>query len=116
MTARQGVFPPDGTADGTFHWIGAPGSSKHLWKWKSGKWIEGSLRHRPEISWLAGFTYLGPAPTYEKSQADAADGERFRWLVKNQSDGMQIMWRSKFTGPGIDIRAAIDAAMKEAKP
>ena len=130
MTERQGLFPPAGTEDGTFHWLKPEHGPAQLYMWHIRAWFfPGQARGKDhEAMGASKFSYLGPAPTYEQSQANAADARRFRLIasldhggtreirlsgVKRNGDvwGHGISWSG--TPCHADIRAAIDASMKE---
>lgn len=112
MTDRQGVFPPK-LRNGSEHFLRCGGDPVTC-VWVGRGWmIPGytTLRTSDDLM-AAGWTYLGPAATYERAQADAADARRFRWLAEKSIpffNGFQLHLESK----ELDIRAAIDAEMGE---
>lgn len=128
MTERKSG-PPHDLINGTEHFW--------LWDWKpvacevvDGGWkVPGFQTPRSTAEMQAeGWWYVGPSPTSEEAAASVADARRFRLIasldhggtreirlsgVKRNGDvwGHGISWDR--TSDHADIRAAIDAEMKE---
>lgn len=121
MTERKSG-PPHDLINGSEHFW--------LWDWKpvacevvDGGWkVPGFHAARSTAEMQAeGWWYVGPSPTRAEAAASVADARRFRWLMNCHSYSMRVLPPYKFAhginwsvgGQEDDIRAEIDAAMKE---
>jgi hypothetical protein len=63
MTAQQPVVPPEGTKDGTWHWLlSGLGFKRVVGQWRGGNWLFSGLPGGDTPTFLRdlGWTYVGP--------------------------------------------------------